>query len=121
MARQGQNFFKWEQDSFTIKVLVEDADTDLSSYQAYWAVAETATSTPVIVKTTTDHFSQEGGITWDSGEVLSITVDKTDTQGLTHSIYYHELTIKDPITDKSVVIAVGDFDLREPLFPAQFR
>jgi hypothetical protein len=121
MAREGQDFFKWEEDSFKIQVLVEDATTDLSSYEAYWAVAETPSSTPVIVKTTDGDFSEEGGITWTSTDVLVIDVDKTDTDGLTHSAYYHELTIKNPITNESVVIAVGEFDLRRPLFPAIYR
>lgn len=121
MAREGQDFFKWEEDSFKIQVLVEDASVDLSSYQAYWAVAEGPTYSPVIVKTTTGDFSQEGGITWSSTDRLLIEVDKTDTDGLTASIYYHELTIKDPISGDSTVISVGDFDLRKPLFPSIYR
>jgi hypothetical protein len=121
MARQGQDFFKWEEDSFRIRVIVEDATTSLVSYQAYWAVAETPNSSPVIVKTTPGHFSQEGGITWSSADTLLIQVNKTDTDGLTPSLYYHELTIKDPNSSESVVISVGEFDLRKPLFPSIYR
>ena len=121
MGTENQNFFKWEEDTFFIQITIEDATSDLSGYEAYWAMALTPTTAPVLVKTTAGDFSSEGGITWVTTDRVRIAIDKTDTEGLDITEYYHELTIKDGSTGDSVVVATGTFDLRQPLFPAIYR
>lgn len=121
MAKVNQDFSKWEEDTFKIEVLVEDATIDLSTYQAYWAMGASAGGSASIIKTTTGHFSAQGGITWASADKLEISISKTDTQGLSYGDYYHELTIKDPVGGGSVIISTGTFTLKEPLFPSIYR
>jgi len=121
MAKEAQDFFKWEEDTFIIEVIIQDADTDLSGYEAYWAMALSPTHSAVLVKTTPGDFSAEGGITWSTTDRVQITISGTNTDGLTAAEYYHELTIKDSISGDSVVVSVGTFDLRKPLFPTGYR
>jgi hypothetical protein len=116
MAILGQDFFKFTGDTYKIKVSVENATKDLSSYQAYWAIANSPGTSPVLVKTTAGDFSEEGGIAWTSTDMMEISISELDTLSLTSSVYYHELVIKDPVTGKSNVISVGDLDLKRSLF-----
>lgn len=116
MAILGQDFLKFTGDSYKIEVLVDNASFDLSSYQAYWAISESPGSSPVLVKTTDGDFSQEGGITWVTTESLEMEISLSDTLLLQPNIYYHELTIKDPVSGRSNVISVGDLDLRNSIF-----
>lgn len=116
MGLIGQDFFKWRGDTFKIRFVVEDAETDLSSYKVYWSVAEDEVSTPVLVKTTSGDFTGEGGIIWESGNVIEISLSKSDTDSLPSFQYYHELAIENDQTGESVVIASGEFDLKRALF-----
>jgi hypothetical protein len=115
MGTDKQNFFKWKQDSFFIQITIEDAQTSLSNYKAYWAMALGPTYSPVLVKTTTGHFSAEGGITWSTGSMVRIQIDEADTATMSITEYYHELTIEDP-SGNSVVASTGTFDLRQAIF-----
>jgi hypothetical protein len=121
MAILGQDFFKFTGDTYKIKVSVENATKDLSSYQAYWAIANSPGTSPVLVKTTAGDFSEEGGIAWTSTDMMEISISELDTLLLTSSVYYHELVIKDPVTGKSNVISVGDLDLKRSLFRSVWK
>lgn len=116
MGLDKQDFFKWKQDAFFIQITIEDAETSLSSYKAYWAMAPDSGSSPSLVKTTSGHFGDAGGITWVNGNIARIQIDESDTAQLTVGTYYHELTIEDG-SGNSVVVATGEFDLREAIFP----
>lgn len=120
MGTENQNFFKWREDKFYIQITITDAEVDLSSYEAYWAMATSATASPVLVKTTPGDFSAEGGITWSAANQVRITIDSADTTGITISSYYHELTVRNG-TGNSSVVASGNFDLRRALFPDAYR
>lgn len=115
MGTDKQDFFKWKQDSFFIQITIEDAETNLSSYKAYWAMAAGPTASPLLVKTTTGHFSAQGGITWQTGSMVRIQINESDTASIPIGEYYHELTIEDP-SGNSVVASTGTFDLRQALF-----
>jgi hypothetical protein len=114
MGTENQNFFKWKQDSFFIQVLIQDA-TDLSSYKAHWAMALSATHSPVLIKTTSGDFGEQGGITWTTPNTARIQINESDTQEISINKYYHELTVEDT-SGNSVVVATGTFDLRQALF-----
>jgi hypothetical protein len=116
MGTDNQDFFKWREDSFYIQITIEDAETDLSEYKAYWAMAVGPTGPPLLVKTTPGNFSNQGGITWPTGNMVRIQINESDTENLEIMEYYHELTIEDP-SGKSVVASTGTFDLRLALFP----
>jgi hypothetical protein len=120
MGTDNQNFFKWKEDSFFLQITIEDAQSSLSSYKAYWAMAPTATGPAVLVKTTPGDFSDEGGITWATGTMVRIQIDEEDTADLDIAEYYHELTLEDP-SGNSVVTASGTFDLKQALFPSIYR
>jgi hypothetical protein len=115
MGTENQDFFKWKKDSFFLQVIIEDAQVDLSDYKAYWAMALGPTYSPVLVKTTSGHFGDIGGITWITGNSVRIQIDAADTESLEIDEYYHELAIEDG-QGKSVVVATGTFDLRQAIF-----
>lgn len=115
MGLINQDFFKWRGDTFFIQITIEDAETDLSGYKAYWAMAPDETSPTVLVKTTDNDFTDEGGIEWVTGNRVRITLTKEDTDELDPGEYYHELAIEDGNGD-SVIVATGTFDLKQSLF-----
>ena len=116
MGTDKQDFFKWRQDSFYLQITISDALSDLSGYKAYWAMADSATASPVLIKTTTGAFGAQGGMTWSSGDTVRITISESDTNEFAIKSYYHELTIEDP-SGNSVVASTGTFDLRQAIFP----
>jgi hypothetical protein len=116
MGTENQDFFKWREDSFFIQITIEDAQSNLSNYKAYWAMALGPTYSPVLVKTTPGHFGDIGGATWSGPATIRIQIDEEDTSELDITQYYHELTIEDE-SGNSVVASTGTFDLRQAIFP----
>lgn len=131
MASTNQNFAKWEGDTFVIQFTINDAETELNNYKAYWACSPItgslvpgpidANSPKTIVKTTPGDFSQEGNITYQSYNKFRVALKSTDTLGEETLSYYHELTLADSLGGNSVVVSSGTFTLNPALFPSNYR
>lgn len=132
MATEGQNFTKWEQDSFVIQFTITDAEVDFQSgnYAAYWSMASASEDGSYILqpnglgilsKSTDGDYGDIEGIRWIAGDKLQVTMSKTDTEGLTIQDYYHELVIAESDQTDSVVVATGTFTLKNALFPDTLR
>jgi len=130
MASVNQNFTKWEGDRFIIQFTINDAEADLSDYQAYWACAPitaslapsyvNADSNKAIIKTTPDDFGNIGGIEYVATDKFRVTIDAADTLNINTAgtgSFYHELTLADSNGNNSIVVSSGVFTLQFPLFP----
>lgn len=131
MASTNQNFAKWEGDTFVIQFTINDAETELNNYKAYWACSPItgslvpgpidANSPKTIVKTTSGDFSQEGGIEYLSYNKFKVGIRDSDTLGEETLDYYHELTLANSFGNNSVVVSTGTFTLNPALFPQNYR
>ena len=129
MASIGQDFTKFEEDTFEIKFVVTDATVDLSSYEAYWAANLTPTSSgePLVQKSTagwTSGVANIGGITTTGTDTFLVSITQSDFVNgpLNHGTlrtgsFYHELTIgsSDNGSD-SVVVATGTMTINPAIF-----
>jgi len=139
MALLGQDFTKFQKDSFYIKFTITDATTSLSGYKAWWGCYSgdvsnypgSQTNTPVIQKSTTgwstgaEGSPNFGGVTMGSNTV-TIQLTQSDFNGngisgkLSEGEYYHELVLgnSDNGSD-SVVVANGTMTINPSLFTNQ--
>lgn len=97
----GQNFSLPIGGNETLLVTILDADDvalttdDISA--AAWVLVNEATDTVAIHKSLTNN------IAVDTDDVVTVTIDDTDTLGLTGGLYYHELAVEDVDGNKDVV------------------
>jgi len=126
MALLGQDFIKFDEDTFEIKFTITDANTSIASWDAWWGVSSAATdSTVVIEKATSDWTVNGGGFGTTTGITmnatsLTISLGQQDfvsgklQAGIT---YYHELVLSETgDEDDSVVVASGEFTVNPSLF-----
>ena len=133
MASVNQNFTKWEGDTFIIQFTINDAEEDLSNYQAYWACSPITSSLApsyvdgnspkAIVKTTSGDYSSEGGISYQATDKFRVSITKNDTLDIAADTgsFYHELTLAKNGGSDSVVVSSGTFTMLFPIFPVGNR
>jgi hypothetical protein len=121
MATENQNFFKHDDDTFSLVFSVTDVNEDLGEYYASWYVTSTTDlTTPLLEKNTDGAFSGAtaniGDITI-SGVTITVAIDQNDYGSLPVGTYYHELTIGSLQNgDDSVVVASGEWEIKEAAF-----
>ena len=135
MALLGQDFTKFQKDSFYIKFTITDAVTSLAGYQAWWGCYSgdvsnypgSQTNTPVIEKATASWTSGAAGSGISMG-VSTVTVQLTQSDfngnGITGKLsegeYYHELVLGNSVDGSdSVVVATGTMYINPSLFTNQ--
>lgn len=123
MATTGQDFFKFDKDTFNIKFIITDITT-LSGYEAYWAASSSPTSSVLIERSTTgwSTINTNGGITLGTTD-LTVALTQSDF-GVgkleSGSSYYHELTIgQNADGSDSVTVAKGTFTVDPSLFTTE--
>lgn len=127
MALLGQDFIKFDEDTFQIRFTITDATVSLSNYRGWWGVALTPTGSTVIEKATTGWTSPSIVGSNDQMEMgfssAIVKVNQGDfTPGLLLSgnTYYHELVLSATgDEDDSVVVASGEFTVNPSLFTGQ--
>ena len=107
MAEKGQNFSMWAGDYKEITFVIQHT-TDLTGYEAKWAMARAAVDTPILTKHSTD-----AEITL-LGDEVSVTLLSADTASLTKGRYYHELEIED-LSGDVATYAVGKIRIHPKL------
>lgn len=121
MATENQNFFKHDDDTFSLVFSVTDVNEDLDGYYASWYVTSTTDlTTPLLEKNTNGAFTgataNVGDITI-SGVTITVAIDQNDYGSLPVGTYYHELTIGSLQNgDDSVVVASGEWEIKEAAF-----
>lgn len=121
MATENQNFFKHDDDTFSLVFSVTDVNEDLDGYYASWYVTSTTDlTTPLLEKNTNGAFTgataNVGDITI-SGVTITVAIDQNDYGSLPVGTYYHELTIgSSQDGSDSVVIASGEWEIKEAAF-----
>lgn len=121
MATENQNFFKHDDDTFSLVFSVTDVNEDLDGYYASWYVTSTTDlTTPLLEKNTNGAFTgataNVGDITI-SGVTITVAIDQNDYGSLPVGTYYHELTIGSLQNGSdSVVIASGEWEIKEAAF-----
>jgi len=123
MATTGQDFFKFDKDTFNIKFIITDI-ASLSGYEAYWAASTSPTSSALIERSTTgwDGIDTNGGITLNTTDlVVELTQSDFGVGKLeSGSSYYHELTIGEAADGSdSVTVAKGTFTVEPSLFTTE--
>ena len=135
MALLGQDFTKFQKDSFYIKFTITDAVTSLSGYEAWWGCYSgdvsnypgSQTNTPVIEKATAGWTSGAAGAGITMGaSTVTVQLTQSDFNGngitgkLSEGEYYHELVLgnSDDGSD-SVVVANGTMYINPSLFTNQ--
>lgn len=128
MALTGQDFIKFDYDTFQIRFTITDATVDLSSgWQAWWGVSSAATDSTVVIEKASAGWS--GGNAPSPGDtsqiemgVSSIIVKLTQSDFGVGNLqpsetYYHELVLSDSTNaSDSVVVASGEFTVNPSLF-----
>jgi hypothetical protein len=128
MALLGQDFIKFDYDTFQIRFTITDTTVDLSSgWQAWWGVSSAATDTTVVIEKASAGWS--GGNAPSPGdtsqiEMLSSSIIVKLTQSdfgagnlQPDEVYYHELVLSDSTNaSDSVVVASGEFTVNPSLF-----
>ena len=107
MAVKGQNFKLWAGNDREIEFSVEGF-TNFIGVEFKWAASRTPNGTPLIEKN-----SIAGDITIDDN-VVTVSIDKEDTAGLSGGRYYHELWSEDASGNIST-LAKGYFRLYKSL------
>lgn len=121
MATENQNFFKHDDDTFSLVFSVTDVNEELDTYYASWYVTSTTDlTTPLLEKNTNGAFTgataNVGDITI-SGVTITVAIDQNDYGSLPVGTYYHELTIGSLQNgDDSVVVASGEWEIKEAAF-----
>ena len=126
MALLGQDFIKFDEDTFEIKFTITDANTSLAGWDAWWGVSSAATDTTVVVEKATSNWTVNGGgfgtTTGITMNVSSLTIQLGQADFGVGKLepgvaYYHELVLSATgDEDDSVVVASGEFTVNPSLF-----
>ena len=126
MALLGQDFIKFDEDTFEIKFTITDANTSLAGWDAWWGVSSAATDTTVVVEKATSNWTVNGGgfgtTTGITMNVSSLTIELGQADFGVGKLepgvaYYHELVLSATgDEDDSVVVASGEFTVNPSLF-----
>lgn len=104
MTKKNQDLEMWAGDTKKLQYTVLDENDDpvnLTNATINWWLAESATSTAILTKTTADDIS----ITDAANGVFQVTINPADTQNL-EGRYYHEAEVTDDAGNVATV-AVG--------------
>ena len=126
MALLGQDFIKFDEDTFEIKFTITDANTSLAGWDAWWGVSSASTDTTVVVEKATSNWTVNGGgfgtTTGITMNVSSLTIELGQADFGVGKLepgvaYYHELVLSATgDEDDSVVVASGEFTVNPSLF-----
>jgi exopolysaccharide biosynthesis protein len=129
MALLGQDFIKFDEDTFEIKFTITDANTSLAGWEAWWGVSSAATDNSVVVEKATSNWTVNGGgfdtTTGITMNVSSLTIELGQGDFGVGKLepgvaYYHELVLSATGNeDDSVVVASGEFTVNPSLFTNQ--
>jgi len=113
MGKQNQDFTTWVGNYRTIVFYIEDVST-VTGGTAEWAMSTTsgATGSQAILKTSV----ASTGITL-SGKNVIVTLEPSDTSGISPGSYYHELRLVD-IAGQPTTPAIGTVTLKPVLIPS---